>query len=235
MDGSKAQTAPEQVIVANTALARILAEELRMPLIEAEQSLAYARLEQDLGALTFAQNTLRNGLKLLDQYISSGELLRNDQELTNNTVTIGALLNEVVHRVQPITVLQGSDLIIDYSVVRQPVLVDIERVCTLLENLVSAFVRLPAKRIVLGAHVTKNGIRTGVFSDELTSNAFVSSMRDLASNISQSTHFSTTGSAHLLIADWLGQKLTLPITPGRHGNNRGVAITIPWSHQLSLL
>lgn len=236
MRGKGVQLAPAQPTAADTALMQILAVELRVPLLEARQALDIARSSQgDSELLVTAASSLQQGMQLLEQYISSGQILRSDQELAYQSVTIGALLEDVAHTVMPLARLHDVELAIDYRHIKRPILADASKIAVLLENLVTAFLRVPSRRVVLGAHATAAGIRAGVFSDQLTTGLLLKHVHKLAGGAPQPGKHAAGGSAHLLIADWIGQKTELPIGPATHSHLNGLAVTLPWSSQLRLV
>ncbi len=215
--------------------ARVLASELRLPLTVAAHSIQLARIAGDISLVGDAEKALLHGMDIVEEFVATSTLLADQLMLELEPYTVGAVLEDVAHKIEPMAKTYGVDLIIHAPRTKQPATLHRIWTVALLSNIAAVFVHMPLRSLTLGAHRTDRGARAGVFADGVSAAEVLRQARVLVGSSNQPVRSSSAGAANLIIADRIGKALSLPISSSIHGGQSGIAVSLPWSRQLSLV
>ncbi len=214
-------------------VASLLAEELRTSVVQARHALQLARLECDMGLVATAEQCLSQSILLLERYLESNVLLRSQTALQFETLSIGAVMEEVAHRSTPLAALYGTRIEVDYRAAKKPISGHRESLVNILEHLATVFLQCSPKEIVLSTSATRIGLRAGVFAEDAPASQLYKQVQNMIEG--RSLVATQPGLAHLLVAHRIGQSQGIPMSAGKRLSLRGLSMTIPWSQQLNLL
>ncbi len=214
--------------------ARVLANEARLPMLQALHSLQYARFEGDMSATKQAEEALIYAMDLCEQFVATGELFTRQAALELEPLAIGSILENAAHNTFALTKRYGVQLKVDVPKSHQPILAHRQWTSALFEHLASLMVYMGQTELTLGAHSTLKGIKAGIYTPNLRPAQVLAQVQHMAGGATQAITSAHSGSTHVLIADAIGQSLHLPIGSSRHARLPGIGVTIPWSGQLTL-
>ena len=181
------------------------------------------------------------GLQLVEAYRL---LLRSDEilNMTFQPVSIGAVLEDVAHRLQPYAQQYSTEITVDIQGRFRPVLAHEASLSSAMEVLGFSLIRAQAAQaqqeryqLVLGAHRSaENIVAAGVFSNvHGLSDRSLRAARSLAGHARQPLPAVPPGAASgILLADMLCTALWQPLRSAAHRNLGGLATNLPISKQL---
>lgn len=230
--------------VDQTALLNALAHDLRLPLLQVKTKLEV--LEQGSRPvatedLAHLQASATAGLHQIEAYIFS--LLPSDDQLQLAPLSLGALLDDVAHQIEPYATHYQTTLEVHQKYTK-PVLAHTATVKLAFTCLAESLIRTQAAqaaqsdyRLTLGAHRVAGQIAAGVYGGlDGLSGRFLDSARKLAGRAAQPTSVAPPGSsAGILIADRLFAHFGLRLRPSHHEKQPGLAVNFQLSNQLVLL
>jgi hypothetical protein len=226
-----------------------LSDDLSLPLLQIKttleildnQSIQDKHSKEQLLSMTLSAEA---GLMLIEAYRlalrSGGE---NQAEL--EAVSVGAILQDVAHHLDPYAKQYATDLIVDVQGKLTPVLAHKPSLEAALQCLGASMIRAQAAAsnqksyfITLGAHRSKDGaIATGVFSDVYgLSDKALRTAHGLVGKAHQPLPNIPTGAASgVLIADMLCAQMWQPLRAAAHRKMSGLATAVPMSKQLQFI
>lgn len=227
------------------ALLVALSDDLALPLLQVKSSIELA-----LDGGTFEQHAktaslnAEAGLLLVEAY----RLLLKSEEIMHavfEPVAIGAVLEEVAHRIGPYARQYSTEISVDVMGRFAPILAHQPSLAIALEVLSSSLIRAQAAqthqksyRIVLGAHRSVDGVVTaGVFSNiHGLSDKSLRAARSLVGQARQPLPAIPPGTASgVLVADMLCTQLWQPLRTAAHRSLGGLATNLPVSKQLKFI
>ena len=231
------------------ALLLALSDDLALPFLQVKSSIEVAGNENYSGAtmLEQAKNihlSSEAGLLLVEAYRM---LLKSDQILLEafEPVAIGAVLEEVAHRLSDYAKEYGVQIQVDVQGRFAPILAHTASLELAIEVLSASIIRAQASqnsgkaaRIVLGAHKSSEGLlAAGVFSDVRgLSDKSLRAARSLLGRAHQPLPHVPPGSASgILVADMLCESLWQPLRKSAHRSMDGLATNLPISKQLEFI
>jgi signal transduction histidine kinase len=230
------------------ALLIALSDDLTLPLLQIRSSLEVLETgavsskaaKEHFHVMSMSADT---GLHLAEAY----RLILQSEKLADlplEPVAIGAVLEEVAHKLSPYAKEYSTELYIDVQGRLNPVLAHQPSLAAALECLSSSLIRAQAAqtkqkdyRIVLGAHRSNNLVAAGVFSNvQGLTDRTLRAARSLSGNARQPMTALPAGAASgVLLADMLCSALWQPLRASAHKNMPGLAVSIPSSKQLTLV
>lgn len=227
------------------ALLVALSDDLALPLLQVKSSI---ELAIDSGSFKehakAAQLNTEAGLLLVEAY----RLLLKSEEIINSVfkpVAIGAVLEEVAHRIGPYAKQYSTEITVDVQGRFAPILAHQPSLAMALEVLSSSLIRAQAAqdqqkiyRIVLGAHRSTDGaVAAGVFSNiHGLSDKSLRAARSLVGHARQPLPMIPPGTASgILVADMLCTQLWQPLRTAAHRSLGGLATNLPLSKQLQFI
>ena len=232
------------------ALLSALSDDLALPLLQIKSNLEV--LEGD----GFTKKTARtsteqmllsveNGLQLVEAYKLTLRINHSQDTLAFEPVAIGAVLQDVAHKLTPYAKKYATDLQVDVSGKLTPVLTHQPSLHIAIQILSASLIRAQAAqvqqkryRLLLGARRTSESvISTGVFSSiEGLSDKTLRSARSLSGRAHQPLPSLPPGAASgVLIADMLCSSMWQPLRAAAYSGMHGLVTTIPVSKQLQFV
>lgn len=221
-------------------LLRSVAEQLKVPLIQIAQAAELGRygIEMDFRHISQVADI---ALRLVDGFLLNADL-HGQQTLQIEPICVSAVLQDVAHRLTPHAALYNCSMQmhisrhIDLVMTHRP---SLESILTMLGySLIEGMPKSdkPAT-ILLGAHKSKDGITTGIFTNRRSISAveykrartlFGSSPQPFAS-------LSSSAAAGIFVADSLSARLSSALKVARHNKINGLALTLQPSQQMQLV
>jgi hypothetical protein len=239
----------EQKLAEQRALLAALSDDLALPLLQIKTTLEV--LEYDKFPAAAVQEKAQSmalsadiGLQMVEAYrlaLAADESIENYME----PVSIGAVLNDVAHDLNPYAKQYMTELSVDVQGKFTPVLAHRASLMAALHCLGASLIRAqashspqPKYELVFGAHRGYgNAITTGAFSNiHLLSDRTLRAARNLAGHARQPLANMPAGAASgILIADLLCTSMWQPLRPAAHRKWGGLATIIPVSRQLQFV
>ena len=231
------------------ALLIALSDDLTLPLLQIRSGLENldagklkeAQAKEQLRLMSLSADT---GLHLAEAYrlvLQSEKLV----DLPLEPLAIGAVLEEVAHKLSPYAKEYATELYVDVQGKLNPVLAHQPSLAAALECLSASLIRAQAAqtkqkhyRLILGAHRSANNtVATGVFSNvQGLSDRTLRAARSLSGNARQPLTSLPAGAASgILLADMLCSTLWQPLRASAHKSIPGLVVGIPASKQLQLI
>lgn len=230
------------------ALLIALSDDLTLPLLQIRSGLEIidnAKLgrsaQEQIKLMAMSADT---GLHLAEAYrlvLQSDKLL----DLPLEPIAIGAILDEIAHRLTPYAKEYSTEIHIDVQGRLNPILAHQPSLAAALQCLSTSLIRAQAGQtqrqdyhLLLGAHRSANNtVATGVFSNvQGLSDRTLRAARSLSGSARQPLPVLPAGAASgILIADMLCSALWQPLRAAAHRNMPGLAVGIPASKQLQII
>ena len=231
------------------ALLAALSDDLSLPLLQIKMTLEILD-GKVLTSKASSQHTksmalsAEAGLQLIEAYRLA--LRANDiEQLQLEPVAIGAVLQEVAHKLTPYADQYATDLEVDIQGKLTPVLAHRPSLMAAMECLGASMIRAQAAYsqqrrylLMLGAHRSAdNVIATGVFSNvQGLSDKTLRTARGLVGHARQPLATMPAGAASgVLIADMLCGAMWQPLRAAAHKRMGGLATHVPVSRQLQFV
>lgn len=232
------------------ALLVALSDDLSLPLLQVKSSLealqgdGFSRPATRLSAEQMFLS-VENGLQLIEAYKLTLRMNHDIESLSFEPVAVGAVLQDVAHKLTPYAKKYATDLQVDVSGRLTPVLTHQPSLHIAMQILSASLIRAQAAqvqqkryRLLLGAHrASESIISTGVFSSiEGLSDKTLRMARSLTGHARQPLPAMPPGAASgVLIADMLCTSMWQPLRAAAHGGLHGLATAIPISKQLQFV
>lgn len=215
-------------------LLRALAEQLKLPLLQIARSAELA----DLADLPKITQIADMALQMLDGFLLS-EALHAQQGLQLEPVAVSSVLYEASRQLAPIAKLYDCEVEIDLSGNYRPVMADRKALISAFTILGFSFLESlqtdKNRRIVLGAHKTKQGISVGVFSANALSGDMFRRAKALFGDARQPLANSDSAGTGVFIADSLLSHIGESLKVSQHHKLQGLAASLNVSQQLQLV
>ena len=231
------------------ALLVALSDDLALPLIHVKTSIELLGLED------FSKETAKGHAKTITlsadaglQLVEAYRLLLKSEEILNvpfEPVAIGAVLDEVAHRISPYARQYATQLSVDVQGRFAPVLAHQPSLIAAMEVLSYSLIRAQAAQthkdnyqLVLGAHRSTDGmLAAGAFSNaQGLSDKTLRAARSLVGQARQPLVAVPPGTASgILVADMLCAALWQPLRTAAHRRLNGLATNLPVSNQLQFI
>ncbi|MEX2007101.1 MAG: hypothetical protein WD877_02985 [Candidatus Saccharimonadales bacterium] len=230
------------------ALLIALSDDLALPLLQVKTGLEVleanpdqARVKKSTEAMSLSAEA---GLRLIEAYRHALAAAESGS-LPLEPLAIGAVLDEVAHRISPYAKQYSTVIEVDVAGRLRPVLAHQPSLFSAMEVLSTSLLRAQAAqsqasryRIVLGAHRSiDNGIAAGVYGNvNGLSDKTLRAARGLVGRARQPLPALPPGAASgVLIADMLCSLMWQPLRASAHRNIPGLATAIPASKQLKFV
>jgi hypothetical protein len=223
-------------------LLRAVAEELKLPLLQVARSAELYELQDGGNGFTDIRTKADMALRLVDGYLLGLELNAAQSSFELEPVSVSAVLNDTAHELQRFAKLYGVSVTLDIATVHGPVMAHRRglqaALMSLGSNLVAALsVSEENRELQLALHRAAGGLVAGVYG---TSNQLnrqnLRHARQLYGHTRQPLNCLVAGSAAgIFVADTLLQAMSSRLLPSRHANQYGLAASLPFSRQLTLV
>jgi hypothetical protein len=220
-------------------LLRALAEQLKLPLLHIARA-------AELGIKTGQEmqgtimQTADMALQLIDGYLLTTDL-HSQQVLELEPVSISAILHDTAQRLAPLAEQYGCEVDVHLSGKYAPVMAhrqSLEIAFTMLGYaFIEAGVTAGERRMILGAHRSKNGLVAGIFGDQpgLSTDMYRRARALYGTARQPFTSVTPAAGAGVFIADSLLSPQSSPLHVAYHQKLAGLAATLLPSHQLRLV
>jgi hypothetical protein len=226
----------------NDRLFDALTEQLKLPLLQISQHIELARMGRPTRA-SHIETVANMALNLIESYQMSRQLLSEQLALIIEPVSVAAVLQSTVEKLQPFAREYSCELRLDVSGKYRPVMANRQSLeaaiaslgYSLIEMQAASNVRRP--QIVLGAHKSRSGIVVGAFGEQekLTADMFRRSKLFYGNTKQSLPTIGHTSSAGIFVADSLFQAMTSKLVVAQHSKLTGLAATLLPSPQLQLV
>lgn len=218
------------------------AEQLKVPLLQVSQHIELARMGGEINS-NHLENVTDMGLQLIESYLLSMELSREQGELQLEPVSISSVLQTTVERLHKIAREYNCNLELRLSGRYGPVMghrPSLEAAMTSLgysfiEAQQSAEVKNP--RLILAAHRSRWGIVAGTYGEHsgLTSDMFRRAKLLQGRACQGLPGFAHTSGAGIFVADSLLGVMASKLHVSHHAKLTGLAVTLAPNPQLELV
>ena len=223
----------------NTRLLAVLAEELRLPLLQINHSSQLGGMTGETSQFTDIESVSKAGLRLIDSYLLTLKVLRGQQALPLAPVSLRAVMSDVAMSLQELSSLYGCE--VQVKVPRRSSLVMSHKeglymaLLGLGHTLITQSQAARQNRVIFEAHASKQKVLAGVSTDSRLDKASLKASRKLFGNVKQPMKSIHGSGAGLFIADTLFGAMDAGLNQtSREGRSGMYAALIP-STQLTLL
>jgi len=236
----------QNVVSKDERLLDLMAEQMKLPLIQIARSAELAQMSKarKKSILNSIELTADSALQLIDNYLLSTKLIREQAYLHLEPVSVAAVLNETAHRLEKLARQHDCELELHLGGRYEPVMAHREGLEAALTSLGYVFIESQSrlkheKRPVLkmAAHRSNYGIVTGIFADmEGLSTDMYRRARHIYGQARQPlTQLSASSGAGVFVADSLLNSMSTHLRIAHHQKMTGLAATFSPSHQLSMV
>lgn len=222
----------------NERLLLALAEELKTPLLKIAYGAELAATLTGAGQASDIQHTAFSAIRLIDSYLLSSQASNGQLELTLEPVALGAVMQDALHSVQPISKQYSCSLLLDVSHKQPLVMANRVAVEAALTNLLTVFIESGTSSVQLRSYRSRAGISSGVFVNDgvKISHMMFQKARELYGWARQPMPDITAGSgAGVFVADALFHSMNTYLRPARQGTWHGLAASFIPNRQLNLV
>ncbi|MDQ3159212.1 MAG: hypothetical protein M3P98_03720 [bacterium] len=226
----------------NLRLARALAEELKLPLIQIARKGELARMTADPNQVRDIELTADGALRLIESYLFSTRVLLTQQQLDLEPISVGSTMYDIAQYLSGHARMYNCDLDIDVKSSIGLAMAHPEALKSVLTSLAFTLIstpndRLSRKKVVLSAARVDNVIRAQVISvDHIIAKDSLAQARNL-SGVARKTSkdISHNTGAGVLLADRLMKAMNSDLKITRMGSSSGLGGDLLISKQLSLI
>lgn len=217
-----------------------LAEQLRLPLLQIARTAELGRLHQ-LDNQANIETIAQSALKLVDAYMLSDQLSRQQIALELEPVSLSSVLHDTVQLMNPLAKQYGCELRLHISGRYGPVMAHKSSLEIALTNLTHAFIEAGAQKentvVLLAAHRSRHGLVAGIFGDhqELTTDMYRRAKLLYGRARQPLPSMSASNGAGIYLADTLFQAMATHLRVAQHSKLTGLAATFIPSRQLQLV
>lgn len=224
----------------------LMAEQMKLPLIQIARNAELAQMSnvKKMQILESIELTADSALQLIDNYLLSTKLVREQVYLHLEPVSVSAVLNETAHRLEKLAHQHDCDLELHLSGRYEPVMAHREGLEAALTSLGYVLIEsqssLPShKRPVLkmAAHRCNYGIVAGIFAnmEGLSTDMFRRAWHIYGRARQPLTQLSANSGAGVFVADSLLSSMSTHLRIAHHQKLTGLAATFLPSQQLSMV
>lgn len=220
---------------------RILAEQLKLPLLQIARGAEKAQTAPSVEALQTIETTADMALQLIDSYLLSVKLAALPT-LELEPVSVSATLQDTAHALDKLARLHGCELELSLAGKYEPIMSHRSGFEAAFTALGYAFIEaIPMEetgkpRVVLGAHRSSKGLVAGLYSSSDINAEQLKRGRVMVGSARQPLpQFSAHGGAGVFVADSLFAAMNTRLHSSRHESLGGLAATLMPSRQLALV
>lgn len=214
-------------------LLRVLAEQLKIPLLQIAQAAELGQSERlrDIGI------TAERALHLVDSFVLAAEV--DQQQLQLEPITLSSVLYDAAQTLQPLADQYDCDLELHLEGKYRPIMADRHTLHAGLVMLGQSFIEAGSTtrpKVVLAAYKSRNRITAGLFAEnELPADRFRRALQLYGHARQAMPSLQAAAGAGLFVADALFGAMSAPLQTARHHNLNGLAATFLPSAQLALV
>lgn len=223
-------------------LLRAVAEELKLPLTQIARRAELQGLIAEDTSFTDIRTNADMALRLVDGYLLGLELNTSQGSFDLEPVSLSAVLCDTAHELERFAKLYNVSITLDIASVGGPVMAHRHGLQAALfslgSNLVTALsVSDEGRELQFALHRSSTGLVAGAYG---TSNQVnrqnLRQARKLYGRAHQPLQSLVTGSAAgIFVADTLLEAMSSRLSPSRHAHRYGLAASLPFSRQLTLV
>lgn len=224
----------------------VLAEQMKIPFMQIARSAELGQLTDfNSDNLADIELTADSALRLIDGYLLSTKLVRAQNYLQLEPVSVAAVLNDTAHQLNKLAKQHDCELQLHLAGRYEPVMAHRAGLEAALTSLGYAFIEARASTehqkspvIKLAAHRGKTGIVAGLFtgSDEGLTASLYRRGRGLYGQARQPLNNLTASSgAGIFVADSLLASMSAKLRVAHHQKLTGLAATLSASQQMALV
>lgn len=229
----------------NERILQVLAEQMKLPLLQIARRAELAQTSSNpLAFLDSIELTADSAMRLIDNYLLSTKLARDQVYLQLEPVSVSAVMNETAHQLAKLAKQYNCEIEMHLSGKYEPVMAHRAGLEAALTSLGYVFIEaqssLPRERrplIKLAAHRSRFGIVTGMFAglDGLSADMYRRARNIYGHARQPLTQLASTSGAGVFVADSLLSSMSTHLRIARHQKLTGLAATFAPSQQLSLV
>jgi hypothetical protein len=224
---------------AHELLLRAVAEELKLPLLQITRR---AELHDTDSEFKDIHTSAEMALRLVDGYLLGLELNAVQGSFELEPVSVAAVLYDTAHELSSFAKLYDVAVTLDISAAQPPVMAHRKGLQAALFSLGSNLIAALAvgeedRTLQLALHRGPGGVIAGAYgtNDHLTQQN-LRQARELYGHVRQPLSKLMTGSAAgIFVADTLLSAMSARLLSSRHAHSYGLAASLPYSRQLSLV
>ena len=227
---------------AHEFLLRAVAEELKLPLTQIARQAELHEIINSASDLADIRTNADMALRLVDGYLLGLELSAAQGSFELEPVSVSAVLNDTAHELERFAKLYGVMVTLDISSVQGPVMAHRRGLQAALfslgSNLVTALSTSEEnKELQLALHRSSTGLVAGVYGTSSNINRQnLRKARELYGRARQPLQSLVAGgAAGIFVADTLLEAMSSRLLPSRHARRYGLAASLPFSRQLTLV
>lgn len=234
--------ADDQMGGAHELLLRAVAEELKLPLTQIARRAELSELVTTVNSFRDIRINADMALRLVDGYLLGLELNAAQASFELEPVSVAAVLQDTAHELERFAKLYDISVSLDIASVHGPVMAHRRGLQAALfslgSNLITAVsMNEDGGELQLGLHRSSTGLMAGIYgtSNHVNRQA-LRQARELYGHARQPLHSLVTGSAAgIFVADTLLTAMSSRLLPSRHAQHYGLAASLPFSRQLTLV
>lgn len=223
----------------NTRLLAVLAEELRLPLLQINHSSQLGRMTDDVSQFTDIESVSKAGLRLIDSYLLTLKVLRGQQALPLAPVSLRAVMSDVAMSLQELSSLYGCDLQVKVPKRSSLVMSNKEGLYMALlglgHTLITQSQAVKKNCVIFEAHAFKQKVVAGVSTDSQIDRSSLKTSRRLFGNVKQPIKSMHGSGAGVFIADTLFRAMDAGLSQTSQRGRSGIYAALIPSTQLTLL
>lgn len=226
---------------ANERLLKVLAEQLKLPLLQIARKAELAAGAKDITALSSIGYTADMALRLVDSYLLSVQL-QSLPFLELEPVSVSAVLQDTAHALNQLAKQYDCELEVHLQGKYQPVMAHRQSLEAAYATLGYAFIEshpdaTKKHHVILGAHRSGSGLVAGIFGNQegLNADMFRRGKALFGSARQTVPGVSPAAGAGIFVADSLLSSMDAPLHLSRHNKLAGLAATLVSSRQLQLV
>ncbi|MDB5163710.1 MAG: hypothetical protein JWS12_328 [Candidatus Saccharibacteria bacterium] len=229
----------------NERLLMALANQMKLPLMQIARLAELANLQSsataELATITFTADT---ALRLIDSYLLGAQLMREQQTLDLEPVSLSAVMYEAVQQLQPVANQYQCELELSLGGKYGPVMAHRAGLTAALTSLGQVFIEAQSQSetsgkhvLTLAAHRSQKGIVAGVFAnvDGLGATMYRRAGALYGRARQPLTGLSANSGAGVFVADSLFSAMASQLKLSHHHKLVGLAATFIPSNQMSLV
>jgi hypothetical protein len=232
----------EQTGGAHELLLRAVAEQLKLPLLQIARRAELYELIDSTGELTNIRSNADMALRLVDGYLLGLELNAAQGSFELEPVSMSAVLNDTAHELQRFARLYNVSITLDIPSAQGPVMAHRRGLQAAMISLGSTLLATIAvtdesSELQLALHRGPHGLIAGIYGvGDHSTRQSLRQARELYGHVRQPLQHLVAGSAAgIFVADTLFNAMSSHLTLSRHAHLYGLAASLPYSQQLSLV
>ncbi len=227
-------------------LLNVLAEQMRVPLMQIARRIELGKLT-DTAELTLnnIEFTAETALRLLDNYLLSIKLSRNQDRLQLEPVSVSEVLHDTAHQLSKLAKQQNCELELHLGGKYEPIMAHRSGLQAALNCLGYVFIEAQHNQVdkskkptvKIAAHRSRGGIVTGMFAnfEELNSGVYKRAHNLYGVANQPLSNITASNGAGVFVADSLFTSMAAHLRVARHQKFTGLAATFLPSRQMVLV